>query len=134
MFEITISESNGKVPVTIMTLKGDLDTLGADVFDAQIQQIKNGNSKNVLVDMSGVPYMSSAGLRSIHNLYYTLHPEGSKDHKRIIKEGIRDGSFKAPHMKLLNPSKRVMELLEMVGVDMYMEILKGDKEDAVKSF
>ena len=134
MFEITISEAEGRVPVTIMHLKGDLDALGADVLDAQIEQFNKGQTSDVLVDMDAVPYMSSAGLRSIHNLFYSLHPEGSDEHKRILDEGVRKGTYKAPHMKLLNPSKRVRELLEMVGIDMYMEILTGDETTAVNSF
>jgi hypothetical protein len=117
-----------------MMLKGDFDSAGADVFDVRTRELVDADARDVLIEMSQVDFMSSAGLRSIHNLFYKLHPEGSEEHKRILKEGVRKGTYKAPHLKLLNPQKRVLESLKAVGVDMYMSILSGDELKAVETF
>jgi len=134
LFNVTISQAHGRVPVSILHLQGKFDTNSSDLFDRRAKEVVEAGARNVLIDMSQVDYMSSAGLRSIHNLFYQLHPEGSDEYKRIVDEGIPKGTYKAPHMKLLNPNKRVLESLRMVGVDMYMDILSGDVKGAVGTF
>jgi len=134
LFQVTISQAQGRVPVSILQLAGKFDTNAADEFDRQAREVVEAGAKDVLVDMSQVEYMSSAGLRCIHNLFYQLHPQGSEEYNRIVNEGIPQGTYKAPHMKLLNPNKRVKESLRMVGIDMYMDILSGDAKGAVGAF
>lgn len=129
MLEITVRQLQGRVPVTVMRLKGDLDSAGTEVFDARSQEIITAGAKDVLVDLTHVPFMSSAGIRSMHRLFNQLHPEGSEEYKRIMDEGVRKGTYKAPHMKLFNPSKRVLNLFEMMSMDMYMDILTGKEEE-----
>ena len=131
MLEISVTQEQGHVPVTVMHLKGDLDSAGSEVFDARSQEIVAAGARNVLINLTHVPFVSSAGIRSIHRLFYQLHPEGSDEHKRIMDEGIRKGTYKAPHLKLFNPSPRVFNLLEMMSMDMYIDILTG-KETELK--
>jgi anti-anti-sigma factor len=134
LFEVTISQAQGRVPVSILHLQGKFDANGSDLFDRRAREVVEAGALDVLIDMNQVEYMSSAGLRSIHNLFYQLHPEGSDEYKRIVEEGIPKGTYKAPHMKLLNPNKRVRESLRMVGIDMYTDILSGDVKGAVGAF
>ena len=134
MFDVSLSQAQGRVPVTIMSLKGSFDSAGADTFDARTREIVDSGARDVLIDMGQVSYMSSVGLRSIHTLFYHLHPEGSEEYRLILEEGVRKGTYKAPHLKLLNPQKRVLESLKAVGVDMYMSILTGDELKAVNTF
>ena len=134
MLDISVTQAQGRVPVTVMHLKGDFDTVGCEVFDARSQEVIAAGATDVLLDLTAVPFMSSAGLRAMHRLFYQLHPEGSEEHKRILNEGVRQGIYKAPHMKLLNPAPRVLEMLKLVGVDMYMDILTGNEAKALKSF
>ena len=134
MFEISLSQVKGRKPVTVMALRGDLDAYGADLFDSQAREVVAAGAKDVLLEMSEVPFMSSAGIRSIHNLFYQLHPKESEEYKRILNEGVRQGTYKAPHMKLLNPRSNVRRALEMTGLDLYMAILNGDQMEAVNTF
>jgi anti-anti-sigma factor len=59
--EIEIS-TEAEVPV--MTLKGRFDGLGAKVFDARAQQV-DAKVRTWILDLGGVDYMSSIGIRSI---------------------------------------------------------------------
>ena len=38
-----------------------------------------------------------------------------------MKQGIHDGTFKSPHLKLVSPTPRVAEVLKMSGLDMVIE-------------
>ena len=56
------SESRGGVAV--VTVTGRIDSESAPAFDDELTKIVGGNSKLVL-DLKGVDYMSSAGIRAI---------------------------------------------------------------------
>jgi len=46
---------------------------------------------------------------------------------------LRDGTFKSPHLKLLNPQPAVQQALRMAGFDMFLET-HANLEEAVASF
>ena len=51
--------------VTVFLPEGRIDTLAADEMDQALQSAAAGGSHKIVVDMSGVDYISSAGLRSL---------------------------------------------------------------------
>ncbi len=130
--EITISQAQGRVPVSIIRLKGDLDYLSADDFDAQAQKVVENGAKDILVDLSGVAFMSSVGIRSINKLYDLVHKSESEEKKAVYK-GVLSGTYKAPHLKLLCPNLRVLESIKMIGLDMYIDIFE-EEQKAVAAF
>lgn len=73
---------------------GRLDTITAPEFEAKVGEILNGVSDLVL-DMTNVEYVSSAGLRVILNLQKTM--------------------FKQGQMKLIGVNENVMEVFEITG-------------------
>ena len=125
--EIIITQAQGRVPVTIMHLKGDFDYLSVDDFDAQARKAVENGASNVLIDLSGVRFMSSVGIRAIHTLYDLVH-NAEPGEKRTVYQGVRDGTYKAPHLKLLNPTKKVLESLKLISLDMYIDIFKDERE------
>jgi anti-anti-sigma factor len=131
--EITASTVQGKVPVSEIFLKGDLDASSAEAFNDATAKLVEGGAKNILIDMSGVPFMSSAGIRSLHALYISLHPTGSEGEKDAVYKGISAGTYSAPHLKLLNPNKKVTEAIKLSGLDMYLKIYHNEQE-AVEAF
>ena len=130
--EIIVSQAKGRVPVTIMRLKGDLDYLSADDFDAKARKAVENGAKDILVDLSGVAFMSSVGIRSLHQLYDLVHA-GESEEKKAVYKGILSGTYKAPHLKLLNPNQRVFESIKLIGLDMYIDIFK-DEPEAIAAF
>ena len=131
--DISISHTQGKVPVTIMRINGDLDATAYETFEPKAKNEISSGSNDLLIDLSGVPFMSSAGIRVINSLYYQLHPYTSEENKKRISRGVRDGTYEAPHLKLLKPNKRVLEVLKLVGVDMYLGIYSNE-QNAISAF
>jgi len=128
--EITTSQANGRVPITILHLKGDLMD-EEPLHSTAAQAIANG-SQYILLDMNDVPYISSAGLRAIQFVFQSLQ-EGNHEDNEAMKRGIIAGSYKSPHLKLLNPSKNAAKALGVAGYDMFLEV-HHNMGTAVNSF
>ncbi|HEY6041751.1 MAG TPA: STAS domain-containing protein [Anaerolineae bacterium] len=129
--DITFTQAQGSVPVTVIRLTGVLDSSSYEGFQsATLDAIEKGGHY-ILIDLTGVPYMSSAGVRALNEIFRRLDVTHGLDGK--MEKGLLDGSYHSPHLKLLNPSVRVVEVLKMVGMDMYIEFLH-DYNAAVASF
>src|SRR5690242_16921840 len=89
--------------VTLIEVRGRVDSTNADQLgEAFGREIDSGNTQIVL-DLSGVDYMSSAGLREIVSAL------------KRAKRGTGD-------VRIAQPSYRVREVLEMAGLDTVLQI------------
>ena len=79
---------------TIIELKGRLDTTTAPALDKTIND-DIGDTKNLILDVKGLEYISSAGLRVLLGAQKKLQKVGS--------------------MRVINVCEAVMEVFEMTG-------------------
>ena len=79
---------------TIIEIVGRLDTITAPALDKTINE-DIGETKNLVLDVKGMEYISSAGLRILLATQKKMQKIGS--------------------MKLTNVCEQVMEVLEMTG-------------------
>ncbi|MCA9944795.1 MAG: STAS domain-containing protein [Ardenticatenaceae bacterium] len=128
--EISVSQANGRVPVTIFHLQGDL--VEEEPLRSEAAQAVGNGSQAILLDLTNVPYISSAGLRAIQGVFELLHTSNNTD-KSAMNRGIAAGTFNAPNLKLLNPSKNGAKALSVSGYDMFLEVFT-DKGKAINSF
>ncbi|MBS1877810.1 MAG: STAS domain-containing protein [Acidobacteria bacterium] len=108
---ITSRQTGG---IEILTLSGRL-TLGdptADLRDTARKALDRGS--DILVDLSGVDYMDSAGLGELVG----VHAAGSNRSRRV---------------KLLRPMQRVTQLLHLTKLYTTFEIFESETE-AITSF
>ena len=132
--EIKVSTMTGRVPVTVAHVDGNVDISTADVFQANIMSLIEGGARHILLDMEHAPFMSSAGLRALHQIFNKLR-EVNEDNvtDEEMKKGISDGTYKSPHLKLLNLSENTKVAFETAGFDMYIETFT-DLQAAINSF
>lgn len=128
--EITVTQEKGRVPVTVLHVSGDVNSNTAGELEQRAQQALTAGAHDVILDLSGVPYMSSAGLRVLNQMFKWLEPESEAQVGSAI---AASGSYKSSHFKLVNPSARVREVLSMSGFDMFLDIHKS-VPDAVAAF
>ena len=129
--EITVSQEQGKAPVTVLKLTGDLNAATFEQFQAEAKKAIDAGAHNLLIDLGGVDYMSSAGMRALNQIFDWL--SGSPAENAAIKKAVATGKVKSPHLKLLSPTPHVVEALKMAGFDMFLEI-HHDLKRAVASF
>ena len=133
--EIKVSTESGRVPVTVLHVDGNIDSSTYEQFQSTAKKLIEGGTRYILVDLSHAPFVSSAGLRALHTLFNELraqNPEANLNDDQI-KKGISSGSYKSPHLKLLNLSPETKSAFETSGFDMYIETFT-DKKTAIGSF
>jgi anti-sigma B factor antagonist len=118
---IMVGEAQSNVPVTILRLEGDIDAATQKALQDKATEVVAGGATHILLDMSGVNYMGSAGFRAIHALTNMLSSEESST------------LSKSPYLKLLNPTESVARVIKTLGFDMYLDIYQ-DRDEALNSF
>jgi len=135
--QISLSRAEGRVLVTVLHIEGGIDAASyIDVIN-KAQEVYNAGARDLLIDLEKTPYVSSAGLMSLHTIvkiFSGLSVEskggGRPTFKPINKED--DLSVKE-HVKLLKPQPSVEQVLEIVGLNDFFDI-HTDFETAVNSF
>jgi anti-anti-sigma factor len=118
--EIVVSHENGEVPVTVFHIKGEISAESSEQLEQQARSSFEAGTRNLVLDLTDVAFMSSGGLRAIHHIFTLLHTESPEDAKSMRK-GILAGTYHSPHLKLVNPSRNVRQALQTAGYDMFLE-------------
>lgn len=132
---IEVSNANGRVPVTILHISGDLDMSTAMELQSKAEELIRAGASHVLLDLTNAPYVSSAGFRTIHSLYNqlrALHPSANLTDEQV-RRGVSEGTYMSPHLKLLNLSDETRKVFQMTGFDMYIETY-NDLKEAIAAF
>jgi anti-sigma B factor antagonist len=82
---------------TAMTVSGRVDSNTAPEFEEKLKEIIDGGQHNIVLEMSGVNFLSSAGLR------------GMVSALKACKNG-------GGTLVLASPSKRVSEVMQLAGL------------------
>ena len=133
--EIKVSTESGRVPVTVLHVDGNIDSSTYEQFQSTAKKLIDGGTRYILVDLTHAPFVSSAGLRALHTLFNELrtrNPEANLSDDQI-KKGISAGTYKSPHLKLLNLSPETRSAFETSGFDMYIDTFT-DRNAAIASF
>ena len=133
--EIKISTENGRVPITVLHVDGNIDSSTYEQFQSTAKKLIGEGARYILVDLSHAPFVSSAGLRALHTLFNELrsrYPQADLSDEQM-KKGISAGTYKSPHLKLLNLSPETKTAFETSGFDMYIETFT-DRNAAIASF
>lgn len=131
--EITVTQEQGRVPVTVLYVAGKTDSVSADEFGKKVMEVIDAGARHLVLDLSKMPYISSAGLRVLQETFTKLRTLSSNESDKEMYRQINEGSFTSPHLKLIHPTKEVQEVLKMSGFDMLVSIEK-DLKTAVASF
>lgn len=98
--------------VTVFTLEGRVDTQGAVDMDLALQTAVQEGKHKMVLDMSELRYISSAGLRTLADVL-TRNKEAGGD------------------LKLYALNRKIMRVFQIVGFDKFFSIY--DSLDAAKA-
>jgi anti-sigma B factor antagonist len=105
---IAIEEDAG--PTAKLSLQGKLDIIGADQVAAPLAALSKTKS-GVLIDMTGVTFITSPGIRQLVTASKALRRSGGR-------------------LVLLNPNETVVDVLVVTGVRDLMTIVQSEADAA----
>lgn len=98
---------------TLMEISGRIDSMNANQLGEALNREIEGGHVRLVLDLSQVEYMSSAGLRELVSALKKVRGTGD--------------------LRLARPSPRVQEVLEMAGLDTIFQIF-ASRDIAMSSF
>ena len=134
--EINVTQEKGKVPVSVVHIKGDLDASSYLELVDTAQKLYNDGVRSLLLDLTEMAFISSAGLASLSIITRMFRGEkadtedGWGTYKAIERD--RESGMQS-RVKLLNPSPDVDNVLDTVGFKQFFEVFT-DLKEAVDSF
>ena len=135
--EITVSTQKGDLPVTVVQPHGDVDASNYTDLVNKVETLHKDGAADFIIDLSDVPFMSSAGLVALHSIAIMLRGEQPVDPQAgwgALKAMDRDRDRGVQkHVKLLGPQQYVAETFDKAGFTQFFEIF-DDLEKAVASF
>ena len=135
--EITVSTRQGAVPVTIIQPHGDVDASNYAQLVEKVQSSLQDGARDFVIDLSDVPFMSSAGLVTLHSIANMLRGEKAADAQagwQALKSIDRSkDSGLQKHVKLLSPQQYVADTFDKAGFTQFFEIFSS-LDQAVASF
>ncbi|MFQ5398766.1 MAG: STAS domain-containing protein [Anaerolineae bacterium] len=100
--------------VDLITLAGRVDSNSAPILDNALKESVNNGRHRLVLELSQVDYMSSAGLRSLIST-------------------LRECKKRNGDLRLAAPSERVTEVFSLAGLDSLFQVY-DDQTTAVGSF
>lgn len=133
----SIESVQGKVPVSILAISGDLDASNFEMVISTARELYSSGVRHLLIDLSELNFMSSHGLVALHSIILLMRGKTPLDpqsdwaaFRTIDREG---DSGMQTNVKLLNPKLKVLTSLKMTGMDEFFEIF-ADQQTALASF
>ena len=134
---ISVSQVQGKVPVTVIKLAGQLDGQTYQDLITKAREAYKVGWRDFLIDMTDLAYISSAGLVALHSVALLSNgeelPDTESGWSAYRSMGRSKEAGMQQHMKLLNPRAEVQSVLDMVGFSAVFQVFT-DLDEAVKSF
>ncbi len=129
--EIKVSQERASVPVTVLHVKGEMTADTAGQFESAVALAIANGTRDLILDLTEVPFVGSFGIRSINKTLVALYQANGltdEDARRVLRTGS-----KARYLKLLNPNPEVVKVLELSGLDLLLEMHR-DLAETVASF
>lgn len=132
-----VQNVQGKIPVTILRPHGRIDGSNYESLISEASQLYAAGTRSMLLDLSDVNFLSSAGLVALHSIVLLMRGEKPSDTQNgwdALHAIERDGTTGTqPYVKLLDPQPKVASTLELADMQRFFAIFK-DEQAAIDSF
>jgi anti-anti-sigma factor len=139
VMKIGVEQAQAAVPVTVMTLEGELDASNYENVIAKTRELYQEGMRDLLLDLGRMNFMASSGLVALHNIALLMRGQEPQDSEEgwgalhAATDFIEASTGHEPHCKILNPQPKVDRTLEMTGFKNVFAIFT-DKDQALASF
>lgn len=133
--EISTSTLQAKEPVSVMKIKGEIGASNFVQVVRKAQELYDNPARNLILDLSEVTEITSAGLAGIHkiSLIYSGVPLELDLEGEDSRLDDTHSNKARKHVKLVNPQPNVDKTLETSGMKFFFRVF-NDVDSALKSF
>jgi anti-anti-sigma factor len=117
--KIGVSHEEAEKRVTVMRLSGSLDANTQAQLEEKANELIEAGAEYLLLDMSGVDYLGSAGMRAIHAITNLLSPN--------------DPGMHSDRLKVVNPSEAAGKVFKTLGFDSFIKV-HDSIDEAIAAF
>lgn len=131
MSNLTINKSQiqGEGSAIILHLIGQLDGSTENQLLDQARQAHEDGATHLLIDLSEVTMLTSAGLRAIQNTLKLFTPQSDLD---IMRQHTGE-PYKSPYFKMVCPNPQIYYVLNIAGF-LHNIPIYSDMDEAIGSF
>jgi anti-anti-sigma factor len=133
MMHIVEMRVPGTQATALFQLRGQLNAETFEQLQSGAQRWIDQGMRYLVIDLAEVTYMSSAGIRALNHIFHAMRTDAPEDSDRAIRDGVKQGNYRSPHLKLARPQPRVQQVLALSGVNQFLEI-HDDVQTAITSF
>ena len=112
---VEISQTQGRVPVTVFQLQDRLSLGNFAELEATAKEAYKNGTRDLVIDLSRTEALTSIGVRALVVIHKMLSEDRGK------------------HLKLAGPAPEIRDMLEISGVTQYIQIYETVGE-AVEAF
>ena len=117
----TVEQAPGGESVSIVALDGELDGTNYQELISTVQGIYDGGGRNLVLDLSGLTFISSAGLVGLHTVLRQMRGEAPADPEygyaalRAINDDVDEGTGD-PNVHVCGTQDAVQKVLDRTGL------------------
>lgn len=136
--QTTMERIEGRVPITVMTLTGELDASNYLRLVDDVRPMYGAGVRHLLLDLTDLTFISSSGLVSLYSIEKVMQGQEPPDPEygwgalHEVGRAIEDGSVQTA-VQLCGVQPGVREVIERTGLDRLFRI-HPDRATAVAAF
>lgn len=123
------------VPLTVLSLEGELDASNFERLITEVQGLYQGGSRHLLLDLSGLTFIASSGLIALHSIVRIMHGEAPADLEagwgafHSMGHEVASGAVQT-EVQLAGAQAPIARVLERTGLDRIF-VIHADRATAI---
>jgi anti-anti-sigma factor len=136
--DTTVEQASGRVPITIISLDGELDASNFTALIDTVQGLYDAGTRHLLLDLSNLRFMASSGLVALHSIVRLMHgepppdPEAGWSALHALGQDVAEGSPQA-EVQLCGAQPAVERVLSRTGLNRLF-MIHLDRTTAIAAF
>jgi anti-anti-sigma factor len=136
--QTTVERVEGRVPVTVMALSGELDASNYLRLVDDVRPLYAAGARHLLLDLSDLTFIASSGLVALYSIVTLMQGEEPPDPEygwsalHAMGRGVEEGSVQTA-VRLCGVQPAVAEVLQRTGLDGLFDS-HPDRETALAAF
>ena len=128
--ETTVERIEGPIPVTVVSLDGELDASNFEALIEAVRGLYDGGARQLLLDLSELRFMASSGLVALHSIVRIMHGEPPLDPEAGWSALHTPVGHTQTEVQLCGPLPAVERVLARTGLDR-MFVVHPDRASAL---